>query len=378
MAVSVSGRHGLWLLPLTMLASEVAHAEQWTHSISAPTSLDYDTNLPMTTSNKRSVTRAIIVPTYNFAGTFGNDEYKLGLGARIERSSDKSVSDDREDPNLSLGWRRMLEKGEFGLNYRFEQASSRTAEFEETGARSGDGTRTTHALGGSWRHTLSDRNTLTTGLNYQDVSFKDSTSTSYTNTGLSLSYGHQWSERIEPFVFASAGHYEPKSGSTASSDSIASSDFYTLQGGVNFKVGENLSFTAQLGMGRVDAAKSDTGWLGSIDLRYAGSRYDYSLAGGRAVTPSGEGGFVGSYYMQAAWSYSFSGRTRLGLDASWRDSKGTQPNIYSQAGAWASYDLSHFWSARAYAAYKERREDGQSAASGNVVGLTLTYSHPNF
>lgn len=372
MAVSVSGRHGLWLLPLAMLAGEAAHADQWAHSISAPTSIDYDTNLPLTTRNKRSVTRAIFVPTYNLIGTFGADEYKLGLGARIERSSDKRVSNDREDPNLSMGWRRATERGEVGLNYRFDQVSSRAAELEETGARSGDGTRTTHALGGNWRHALSDRNTLTTGLNYQDVSFKDSTSTDYTNTGLSLTYGHQWSERVEPFATASASHYEPKSGLTSSSDN------YTLQGGVNVKASENLSYTVQAGMSRVDGRDTDTGWLGSLVMRYAGPRYDYSIEGGRAVTASGEGGFVQNDYLRAAWSYAFSERTRLGLDASWRDSKGTQPNIYTQAGAWASYELSHFWSARAYATYKERRQDGQPAASGNVVGITLIYSHPDF
>lgn len=372
MTLLASGRNGLWLLPLAILVADAARADQWTHSISAPTSLDYDTNLPLTARNKRSVTRVIFAPTYDLTGNFGNDEYKLGLGARIERSSDKRVSDDREDPNLSLGWRRMTEKGEFGLNYRFEQASSRAAELEETGARSGDGTRTTHALGGNWRHALSDRNTLTTGLNYQDVSFKDATSTDYTNTGLSLSYGHQWSERIEPFVFTSASHYEPKSGITSSSDN------YTLQGGVNVKASENLSFTAQLGISRVEADDSDSGWLGSLVVRYTGPRYDYSLEGGRAVTASGEGGFVENDYLRATWSYAFSERTRLGLDASWRDSKGTQPNVYTQAGAWVSYELSHFWSARTYATFKERREDGQSAASGNVVGVTLIYSHPNF
>lgn len=366
------GRRGLWLLPAVLLASGAAQADQWVHSITAPTSIDYDTNLPLTARNKRSVTRGIFVPTYNLTGTFGADEYKLGLGARIERSSDKRVSDDREDPNLSLAWRRITEKGEFGLNYRFEQASSRAAELEETGARSGDGTRTTHAIGGSWRHALSDRNSLTTALNYQDVSFKDSTSTDYTNTGLSLTYGHQWSERIEPFAFLSAGHYEPKSGTASSSDN------YTLQGGVNYKASENLSLTAQAGVSRVDGTNSDTGWLGSLVMRYAGRRYDYSLEAGRANTASGEGGFVQNDYLRAAWSYALSERTRLGLDASWRDSKGDQPNIYTQAGAWASYELSHFWSARAYATYKERREDGQASASGNIVGITLIYSHPDF
>ena len=128
---------------------------------------------------------------------------------------------------------------------------------------------------------------------------------------------------------------------------------------------------------------SDTGWQGSFALRYLGPRYDASFDIGRSIAASGEGGYVESDQIKGTLGYAIDERTRSGLDASWQDNKGIAPNTMQQFGAWASHELSPFWNARLYYRHKQRQQNGllrttQTDASGDVLGLTFIYTHPDF
>jgi hypothetical protein len=116
------------------LGSVPVLAGEWDQSISLPATLEHDSNLPLSTTKQAGRVafdrRAGLQPV----GTYGIDEFKAGLGLRVERSSDQRVSIDREDPNLLAGWRRLTETGEFGLTATYDEVSSRAAELQETRA----------------------------------------------------------------------------------------------------------------------------------------------------------------------------------------------------------------------------------------------------
>ncbi len=356
------------------LGSVQVLAGEWNQTLSLPTTLEYDSNLPLSTSNKQGVSRLIVVPAYSLTGTYGIDEFKAGLGLRVERSSDQRVSIDREDPNLLVGWRRLTETGEFGLTAKYDQVSSREAELQETGGSTADSTRKTGSLGGVWRSAVTELSTLTVDADYKTVSYDAGTQTDYTNLAAGISWNYTWSERIEPFLRFSVSHYDPdKSTATA-----ATSDYYNATLGVKVKATEQLEWTAQGGPGRVSARTTDTGWQGSVDVHYRGDRYDAGLNLGRSVTTSGDGGFVASDRVAGTFGYAIDERSGLGLSASWQDNKGDNPNTMQQLGTWASHELSPFWHARLYYQHKLRREDGQSDASGDVFGVTLVYSPKSF
>ena len=273
---------------LGLLGHVPALADEWRQSGSVPMTLEYDSNPTLSANNKQSVWRTKILPAYNLIGTYGVDEIKAGLALRIERSSDEAISQNREDPILSLGWRRLTQTGEFGLVANYEQASTRFTELEETGQQLRDGTRTTQSLAGNWRSTISERSTLSADGNYKQVSYDQGGLTNYANLTAGLTYSYAWSERIEPFVRGTASHYEP-SGST-----LPSSDHTSLMGGVKWKASEYLEWTAQAGASSVSGATSDTGWIGSLAVHYLGPRYDLLLDAGRYVKDSGQGGFIES------------------------------------------------------------------------------------
>jgi len=367
-------RRPIWLLLAACggLGSLPALAGGWHQSISLPITLEYDTNPNLATTNETELWRARVAPAYNLTGTYGVDEFKAGFGLMIERPSNKAISSDRQDPNLSLGWRRLTETGEFGLAAKYDKASTRSSALEETGIVVRDGTRTTKSLLGNWRSAISERSSLAADVQRTAVAYDSGTLTGYNNLSAGITYSHAWSARAEPFLRVSASRYEPDSAL------VSSSNHYTAMGGLKFKASENLEWTAQAGMSRVSARTSDTGWLGSFTMRYLGARSEYSLDIGRSVAPSGEGGFVEADQVKGSWVYAVGALTRAGLDASVRKSRGTAPNTMQQVGAWIGHELSPLWSSRLYYLHKQRRQEGQSAASGNVLGLTLVFTHPDF
>ncbi len=367
-------RRPIWLLLAASggLCGMPALAGGWQQSISLPATLEYDTNPTLVPTGKTEIWRARLAPAYSLTGAYGVDEYKAGLGLMIERPSDRAVSSARQDPNLSLGWRRQTETGEFGLTAKYDRASTRSSTLEETGSVVRDGTRTTKSLLGNWRSAISERSSLAADAQRTSVGYDSGTLTGYNNLSAGLTYTYAWSARAEPFLRVSASRYEPDSAL------VSSSNHYTALGGVKIKSSENLEWTAQAGMSRVSGRTSDTGWLGSFVMRYLGERSDYSLDIGRSISPSGQGGFIEADQIKGTWAYAVDPLTRAGLEASVRKSKGATPNTIQQVGGWVSHELSPLWSSRLFYLHKLRQQTGQSDASGNVLGVTLVYSHPDF
>ena len=363
-----------WLFTAAALCflSGPAVADKWHRSVSLPVSIDYDSNSTLSSTGKTALWITRAVPNLSLTGTYGSDEIKAGLALQIEEPSDKRIAMSRQDPSVSLDWRRQTQTGEFGVAAKYDEASTRVSELQESGLVVRDGTRTTSLIAGSWRSTVTERSSLTADVEHKAVAYGSGTLTGFSNSTLGMTYGYAWSERIEPFLRVSSSHYAPDSVAVASSDNQA------LTGGVKLKVSEQLEWTGQAGTSKVSGQTESTGWQGSFVLRYTGTQSDLSIDAGRAISPSGEGGFVKANQIKGAWGHAIDERTRAGLDASWRDSKGNTPNTMNQLGAWASRELSPFWNARLSYQHKQRQQSGQADASANLLGVTLIYVHPDF
>lgn len=352
----------------------MAYAGTWQTAIALPATVEYDTNPLLDTDNEKGVTRTIIAPDYSLKGTFGRDQYRLGLGLNVERSSDTSVVLDREDPNVLLGWQRENDKGGFGLTANYAETSTLSTGVQETGVVAPDGTQKLYSLGGNWRRALTERSTLVNETQYTVVDYDIDSLTSYDEASTQFSWNYAWSERVELFTRFAARRYEPDSGSA-----FASSNSYSPTAGVKFEISERLKGTLYGGINHVTGEQSDTTGQGGFNLIYTGERIDTSIDIGRSMVASGEGGFVEVDAVQGTWSYALDETSRAGLDASWQDSKGGQtPNTLETFGAWVSRELSPFWLVRLSFIYKERQQDGLPDANANVLGMTLIYNLPDF
>jgi hypothetical protein len=353
--------------------SGMTYAANWQSAVALPTTVEYDSNPLLSTSSKKAVTRTIIAPDYSLVGTSGLDEFRFGLGLNLERSSDPSMVLDREDPNVQLGWQRENETGGFGLTAKYAETSTLSGATQDTGVVAPDGTQKQYSLGGNWSTALSERSTLANDTDYTSVNYDIDSLISYDEVSTRLSWIYAWSERVELFTRFAVRHYEPEAGVA-----VASSNSYTPTAGVNFQISDRLEGTLYAGVNQVSGEEGGSTGQGGFKLHYIGERFDTSIDAGRSTVASGEGGFVEVDELQGAWSYSVDETRRAGFDASWQDSKGKTPNTLRKFGAWASQELSPFWIARLSLAYKQRQQNGLPDASANVLGLTLTYSHPDF
>ena len=356
---------------LALSCSDMAHAATWQSAIAVPSTVEYDSNPLLLTSDEKGVTRTIIAPDYSLVGTSGRDEFQFGLGVNIVRSSDTSVVSDREDPRVKLGWQRATETGAFGLTARYEENSTLSTVVQETGVVASDGTQKMYVVGGNWSTALSERSTLVNETDYTHVTYDINTLTNYDELATRFSWNYAWSEQVELFTRLGVRRYEPEQGS-----GVASSNSYTPTVGLNVQLSERFKGTAYVGLNQVSGTGSGPKGQGGLLLQYAGERIDTSIDASRSTLASGDGGFVEVDALRGTWSYAIDETRRTGFDASWQDAKGRTPNTLKNYSAWFSQELSPFWIARLSYTYKQRQQDGLPDATANVVGLMLTYSYP--
>lgn len=366
---------------LLCLLTSAALADPVQQSASLPLTLEHDSNPRMTARGGESVFRQRFAAQYVFSrGGGGASAVDLSLGAVLERSNNEAVSANRADPSLGLTWRRASDTAELAVSGRFEQASARAAEFQQSGLIAGDATRKTQSVGISWRNALSERTSLTLGGDYRDVSYRGNRDgdglVNFTTTGLKSELGYMLSERGEIFSSLAGSRYEPANNSSAT---VASSKNYNLMLGYREKLSETLDFSIQGGKGRIENASStDSSWQGNGRLNYTGERLEAAFDIGRSVIASGvTGGFANSDQVKLQLSYLLSERTRTGIELSRIENKGSAPNTAHAYAAWVNYEISSFWSVM-LRGYRKEVEGLAYNASANIFGLTLVYSHPDF
>lgn len=350
----------------------VTHAASWQAAVALPMTVEHDSN-PRLDADNKGVTRTTLVPDYNLTGTFGRDELQLGIGMHLERSSDQSISLDREDPKLRLGWQHESETGGFGLAAKYDESSTLSSALEETGVVASDGTRKRHVLSGNWREAVSERSALASDVQYSSSAYDNQELTSYDELSASFNWTYAASERVEPFSRFAVSRYMPEDAAEA-----ASSTSYSPIAGVRLALSEQLEATLRGGVNRISGGQSSASWQGGFELRYTGERFAASLDAGRSTVASGEGGFAEVNQLRSTWRYAVDETTSAGVDASWQDNQGQTPNTVRQFAAWASRELTPFWVTRLSIAYKQRQQDGRPDASANILGVTLIYSHPDF
>lgn len=370
---------GLSLRPLALLSIALAglmlcarqgSAESWQNAVSTRVATEYDSNPAMNPAYQGGVWRVLVEPGYTLTRASDADELKAGLGLIVARSSDKTVSQDREDPSVFLNLRHQVQSGVLSLSARYDEESTRVAEYNPAVLIFVDGTRASRTLSGSWSQALGERNTLVADGEYSNIRYTESPYADYLTRSGSIMLKHAWSERSEPFVRFLYVDYVP-------ADNLPVDRRYTSLLGLNLKITDQLEGNIQAGQTRGVSAGSDS-LQGGVGLRYTGQQSRFTLNAERQdVTPTGLGGFVTSDQVNGGWSYDFSERSRTGIDLLWRRSHFITDSLYRTAGAWNERELSSFWRMRAYYLRRVSGGDEINSAASNMMGLSFTYTDPN-
>lgn len=361
----------LSILPATLIFSAgQGWADAWQQTGSASISTEYDTNPAMSPAYPGGVWRYVFEPGYSLVGRLGESEVKAGLALQMARSSNETLSPNRDSPSAFLEWQRQTDAGEFGLASRYIEIATRDAGIDATGPVSVASTRTSRTLSGKWSKAVTERGTLSADGSYEGVSYAGGPYINYVTRSAGMKFSYASSERIKPLLKLSYADYEPADGGPTV-------QFTSAQLGFDWKVSDALEGSLQAGKFRT-SDNNELGSLGGATVRYTGERNQLALSADRQVTPSGLGGFVTVDQANAGWSYALSERSRTGIDLGWRKNYYDTVFVNRTAGAWLQQDLDSFWGMRTYYLHNILSGDGVEDASSDILGITFVYTHTDF
>lgn len=326
----------------------------------------------MTPVHSGGVWRALLDPSYTLKGTFGENALTTGLALQIARTSNKTLSPDRNNPNAFLRWLRTSELGEFGISTRYSEMATRdTSGADASGRVPATSTSASRVLSGNWGYELGTRSTISADGSYENVAYKGGTYIDYSTQAGGIRIGYALNDQVTSFCRISGNKYSSASG--GSSSTLVATTF-----GMNWK-GEYLDWAAQVVETRGGQGATDTG--GAVEAHYVGQLTQVNLSAERAVVPSGLGGFVKADQLRGGAAYALSEYSNIGIDLA------RQKNISTTMGgsasstmssAWLDYNLTAIWHIRTYSQYRTNQGGGVESASSNLIGFSVDYVNSDF
>jgi len=360
-----------FLLTAILLNIDKGCASSWQQTGSVRVSTEYDTNPLMSPTNPDGVWRNMVEPGYALTGTFDRDELRTGLALEFSRSSNETLSPNRNSPTAFLDWLHQGEAGEFGISSRYAETTTRNADTGNTDPGLANNTRTSRSVSGRWSNALSERSTLSAEGSYESVFYSGGTFVNYATRSAGMMFSYVWNEASTPFLRMLHTEYEP-----AGSTTVPSSFSNTVIAGLNWQTSESLEGTVQIGKSRISNAEMST--QGGASVRYTTERNLLALSADRQVSPSGLGGLTTVDQANGSWSYELNERSRTGINLGWRMNRFVTDIISRTAGVWLQHELSSFWSLRTYYMRNMINAEGVEGAYSNILGVNLSYTHTDF
>lgn len=336
---------------------------------SVSTGVEYDSNPTLASSNAQSIFRFTASPKYTLSGVDGNNRWFTNLGVNLQRSSNQSVSENRKDPSINIGWEREYERGRYSIITAYSQASSRFKELNTTGIVDKDGSITSKSIAVAWSRLLTERLDLSVNGQYTKTNVSSSNFSNTTTKTLGATLTYQLNEKISPFIQFNVSDLNSGNGSSNS----AISQNYLL--GTNLEFNPRVSLSGSLGLNHQQ--NSGNGWVANASVNYLGERYNLRGGLSRNVIPSSIGQFQKSDNLFIGYAYDLSETSNLGSDLSWNSNNSINGSETKQLSGWYSKELSDLWRLRLALSLRDIKNSNQSAKA-SVVGFTFTYNTPEF
>jgi predicted porin len=340
---------------------------------SLPLGIEHDSNPTLVENNKQSIWLYTASPTYTISAVDNQNRWYGTLGVRLQRSSDKNISVDREDPDLVAGWEKELERGSFKLVGNYNESSTRTTELRTTGLVNQDLTATRKSLAADWTRLLTERLSFALGAELLKNSYDAPSFTGYSTRSLDSSLNYQVNEKLTTFV--SAGYIKYKSDSQVGLVVSNTQNSQNYLVGITYLFSPQLDFSVAIGVNHTSSAGS--GKLANASFNYSADRHQINGAAGRSVAASGIGDFQESDSYSLGYSYMLSDKSDIGTAFSYQKNNSLNTNETVFLNGFYSRSLSDRWALRLSLDLRKQKTETQTA-NGEVAGLTLIYNTQEF
>lgn len=356
-----------------LLYAGLGRAESWQQALSARVSTEYDTNPARISAYQgEGISRSIVTPAYKITGALGAGQLQSGVALHIVRTSNKTLSQDRNDPSVFLNWLLQGETGELGIGARYAEVSTRSTAFDGLNPSFVDGTREARTVSANWKKLLSERSTLDVNGGYTSTSYRGGGAlVDYATQASGLKYSYTWSEFSTPFLSMTYNDYTP------AGNGLVTRRYGTMLGLI-WKASDQLDGTVQAGLSRSDSPGSSGSTQGGMTLRYTEQKNRFTFNANRQATASGLGGFATADQINGNWSYDINELNTTGIDLGWRRSILVTGTYFRTAGVWLQRELGSSWGARMYFNRRISGGDTINDAFSNIIGISLSYTAPDF
>jgi hypothetical protein len=334
-----------------------------------PFGVEYDTNPTLSSNNSQSIWRYTATPRYVVSAVENQNRWYADAGIRLQRSSDKRVSIDREDPNIIIGWENDSERGRFSLVGRYNKTSTRFTEFDGTGLVTNDGSAIARSISANWSRLLTEKLNFSIGGQYLKTAYSGGTFTNFATKSLNSTLTYELNEKVSPFIQVGLADFNPEGQGRRDTQS----QDYLI--GANVTLTPQFNFSAATGINHVSS--SGSAWVGNTSFNYLEEKHSFRGALARNVSVSSIGNFQEADRLSLGYGYDLTDKSRLGTDLTWRRNNSLNSNEAKQITGFYSRDLSEFWQMRLSLQHRNLKSVNRSA-NGNVVGIAFTYNTPEF
>lgn len=342
-------------------------------SLTLPLTFTHENNPRYSIINKQPISRITVTPNYSISSNSGANQWFSTASLSLARTSDQTISQDRNDPSLNLGWTHNYDTGEFSATGLLNDQSTQVSELTDSGLISGDNTKKTRAVSINWRNSLTNRTSLTLGQRVTKASFHGLTTTglvNYQNETSNVKVSHSLNDQTEVFSQLVYSLQKPENSDSSNTKS--------LNFGLTWTMSEKINTTISVGANEAKSGNSSNqSWQARIGSNYATLRTKTQLSVSRSQSPSSTGSFNESNQLALGWSYSLTERDNIGFDVTWRENlsaNNTQIKLFS-----ANYkkELSLSWNFNLSATHN-MREDKLTNVSSRSIMASIIYKLPDF
>ena len=371
----------LFLFVCISLNATSANALIILQQASATSGVEFDTNPVLSQNNAESIWRYTFNPRYSLSAVDERNRFFSNAGLNVVRTTNKNITADRQDPNLSLGWDRELERGRFSVVGVYNRTSSRFREFRNTGFVDNDGTSISKSLSAIWNHAISEKldyslgGNLTKNINSGTIILAPETLRKTVNSTLTYAFN----EYVSPFVQFSYTKFNPNGIGNIASNSK------NYIAGLRYAINSQLSVSGSTGV--TDISTGGRGKLINVNVDYLGERYSANVTAGRNSSPSDIGQFQESDSIAANYNYLVSDKSSVGADFSISKNNASVSNANinganienknARFGGYYARELTPLLQMRVSVSAQQNKF-GNQKANGEIVGLFFTYNTTEF
>lgn len=372
--MTMMGLDGFWRSPalLAIFLTGLPASSIAQQSVSVPVEVEHSSNPNLTTDGSVGVTRYRVSPQYTLVRQDGATQTRFSFGGVIERSSNTAVSNHRSDPNLSAEIERELPLGSVGLRASVSQASTREETFADTGVVAADATQRNAVLDGTWTHELSDVSRFTLGLGSSTVRYDTSSLVGYHELRTSVGFTHDLTEDMQVTARWGGSRLNPDRDTASSSQSL-------LAVGLSTRLSEDFQLATEIGTVRTSGQVATRNPSTLLRLNYSGERIASSFEWARSTAAVGSSeGYTNTRLLAFTVEYPLTERTSINFVTSQARSLGSGGAVGTNQLLGLRHAFSDLWSLEGRLGQLRSRPNAGGSATANVVGVLLTYSHPNF